>query len=323
MPQLWSGTRRSVFRFAIALVLGGAARRLFAFHNRSPLAEIALRRTGNPINAQFRRYRVNATVMIGSVPIFSKQDVGGACLLIEEDACRECTVTCLQFAAGSWPDRLKGFNRFGVSREAVREENGAVVESAYLSCMASCVEKNFGEARQAFAEAQASLPFTIARGRSTVTGCASQIEHRTAPAKYSWSNCFDLADQWDWQQDLPPETPADRFPGQALPTFLFALRHAIQTDCTTATPYIHNSKVHHLRTRRHSDPQSNELAIAGWVSSPGEPRETEFKLWMPQPDGTALPNRIEFRPRGFLKLTLEHDAKQNGPVLRSLFQQEQ
>ena len=79
--------------------------------------------------------------MIASVPIFSKQNVGGACLVIEEDTRSECTVTCLQFAAGTWPDRLKGFNRFGVSREAVREENGTVVESAYLSYMASLAKK--------------------------------------------------------------------------------------------------------------------------------------------------------------------------------------
>jgi hypothetical protein len=285
--------------------------------------EIAARRSGNSINAQFRRYRVNATVMIASVPIFSKQNVGGACLVIEEDTCRECTVTGLQFAAGSWPDRLKGFNRFGVSREAVREENGAVVESAYVSCMAACVEKNFVEARQAFTGAQELLPFTIARGRSTVTGCASQVERRMAPAKYSWCNCFEFADELDGQPALPPETPADGFAGHALPTFLFAVRRAIQTGCTASTPYIHNSKVHRLRTRRHPDPQSNELSITGWVSTPGEPGETEFKLWMSAHDGTALPTRIEFRPRGFLKLTLEHDPTQNGPALRSLFQQEQ
>lgn len=319
MLERWSGTRRSVLQFAVTFLFAGTARRLFAVHSRSALADIAAQRPGNPIDVKSRRYCVNATVMIGSIPIFFKRNVGGACLLIEEDTCKGCTVTCLQFAAGSWPDRLKGFNRFGVNREAVREEHGAVIESAYLSFMATSAEKDFTQARQAFTQTPEGLPFTVARGKSTLTGCASQIEHRIAPAKYSWSNCFDLADELDEQSNTPSETRTAGSPGHALPTFLFAVRRAVRTDHTASTPYIHNSKVHYLRTRRHSDPQSNELAITGRISSTGEPAETEFKLWLAAHDDASLPTRIEFRPRSFLKLTLEHDPKQNGPALRSLF----
>lgn len=282
MRTLWCGTRRSVFRLALAWVIDRAAPRRF-------------------------RYRVNATIVVACVPIFTKQNVGGAYLDVEQTAAGGSTVTRLEFAAGSWPERLRGFNRFGATRETVREENGAVVESAYVSFMASSREKSLGEAREAFRNAPESLPLTAAHGRCTAAGCAFGIEHRSAPGNYSWRNCLDLAAEFDGLP-LPRATPLEGYPERVLPTFLFAVRSAILTDSPAATTlYTHNGKVYRLRTRSQIDSRSNEIALTCWISSPGEPGQTEFKLWLGSRDRTALPTRIEFRPRSFLKLTLEQE----------------
>jgi hypothetical protein len=236
--------------------------------------------------------------MVACVPVFSKQNVGGAYLGVEQTAVDGATVTRLDFAAGSWPERLKGFNRFGATREMVREENRAVVESAYVSFMASSHEKNFREARQAFQNAPESLPLTVARGRSTADGCAFAIEHRTAPRNYSWQNCLDLAAEFD-RLALPPAESAAR----VLPTFLFALHRAILMDSPeTTTLYTHNGKAYRLRTRSQIDLHSNEIAFTCSISG-----QTEFKLWLGSRDRTALPTRIEFHPKSFLKLTLEQE----------------
>jgi hypothetical protein len=245
--------------------------------------------------------------MVACVPVFSKQNVGGAYLRVEQTAVDGATVTQLDFAAGSWPERLKGFNRFGATREMVREENRAVAESAYVSFMASSREKNFSEARQAFANAPESLPLTVAHGRSTSAGCAFAIEHRTAPGNYSWRNCLDLAGEFDGLP-LPPAAALEEYPARALPTFLFALHRAILTDSpTTATLYTHNGKVYRLRTRSQIDSHSNEIALTCSTSSRNEPGQTEFKLWLASRDRTDLPTRIEFHPKSFLKLTLEQE----------------
>jgi len=253
---------------------------------------------------QCLRYRVNATLMVACVPVFSKQNVGGAYLGVEQTAVDGSTVTRLEFAAGSWPERLKGFNRFGATRETVREENGAVVESAYVSFMASSREKNFSEARRAFASAPESLPLTVARGRSTSAGCTFAIEHRTAPGNYSWRNCLDLAGEFDGLP-LPPAATLEEYPTRALPTFLFALHRAIRTDSpAAATLYTHNGKVYRLRTRAQIDPRSGEIALTCSISG-----QTEFKLWLASRDRTGLPKRIEFHPKSFLNLTLEQEEK--------------
>jgi hypothetical protein len=284
MRTLWSGTRRSAFRLALVWLFDGAAPKCI-------------------------RYRVNATVMIACVPVFSKQNVGGAYLGVEQTLIGGAAVTRLEFAAGSWPERLKGFNRFGATRETVREENGGVVESAYVSFMASSREQNFTEAREAFRRAPESLPLAVARGRSTSAGCAFAIEHRAAPGNYSWRNCLDLAGGFD-DLPLPAAAPLEEYPGGALPTFLFALRRAILTNSPAATTlYTHNGKVYRLRTRSQIDPRSNELAFTCRISSRAEPGQTEFKLWLASRDRTALPTRIEFHPKSFLKLTLEQEKE--------------
>ena len=166
MRTLWCGTRRSALRLALAVLFGTRARHLEA----AP---------------QCLRYRVNATLMVACVPVFSKQNAGGAYLSREQTALDGATVTRLEFAAGSWPERLKGFNRFGATRETVREENRAVVESAYVSFMASSREKNFSEARQAFQSTPESLPLTVARGRSTAV-CSTLVcsTRRHAPPTF-------------------------------------------------------------------------------------------------------------------------------------------
>jgi hypothetical protein len=249
------------------------------------------------------RYRVNATLIVACVPIFSKKNVGGAYLGAEQTVVDGATVTRLEFAAGSWPERLKGFNRFGATRETVREENGAIAESAYVSFMASTRERNFGEARQAFVNAPESLPLTIAHGRSTSAGCAFAIEHRTAPGNYSWRNCLDLAREFD-ALPLPPAAALEEYPRRVLPTFLFALHRAILTDSpVTTTLYTHNGKVYRLRTHSQIDSRSNEIAF----TCSTEPGKSEFKLWLASRDRTSLPTRIEFHPKSFLKLTLEQE----------------
>lgn len=279
MGEFWTGNRRSVLRLVLASLFAGAARAV-----------------AKPQPSWCARYRVNATVIVACVPIFSKQNVGGAQLSVEQSGEKNSTQTRLEFAAGTWPERLRGFNRFGATRETVREENCTVAESSYVSFMASSREKNFSEARKAFADSPDAVPLTIARGISTHAGCTFAIEHCAAPANSSWRNCLELTNTFD-RFPLSPATQPEGFSGQALPTFLFAVRNAMLARTPeTTTPYVHNGQIYHLHAR------SNGEAVTCRISG-----QTEFKLWFGASDRTGLPTKIEFRPKSFLKLTLEQE----------------
>ena len=91
---------------------------------------------GEPVT-HLRRYRVRATITLLGVPLFSKENVGGACAMVEQTGAGSSRASFIQCASGSLPERLKGFNRFGMAQEAVHEEAGNIVESAYLSFMTS------------------------------------------------------------------------------------------------------------------------------------------------------------------------------------------
>lgn len=322
MPEQWNGSRRSVLAFAVGLLLDEAAGPHFACGLGSAIPEFVSRPPIDSAKSKCCRYRVNATVILACVPVFSRQGVGDAYVAFEESVGRTCTVTRLQFAAGSWPDRLKGFNRFGATQEAVKEENGVVIESSYLSFMTGGYEKDSKEALKTFGTSSESLSLTIGRGRSSPSGITSNIVHRTVPATCSWSNCPDLTGRLDFLP-LPPERPVPECIDRALPTFLFAVRRALLSRSeASAGQYTHNGKVYRLRTRKKTDLRSNELVMTGRISASEERSETEFKLWLSPRDRAALPKRVEFRPKNFLKLALEADETQSGPV-RPLFKQEQ
>jgi hypothetical protein len=273
---------------------------------------------------EHRRYRADATVSLFSIPMFSRRNVGGACLLVEEMAAGGSTVTAIQFAAGSTPERTHGLNRFGMTEETVRADKGAVVESDYLSFITTNREQNFEEARMAFVAAPGALDLTVAHGRSTAEEYSGAVEQRPLASSYTWLNCREVFDDLRLHASLGVESAAAKSPGGALPTFLYAVRQSMIAGRDVAdAPFVHNAKIYRLRTRRRTDPGTREASLTGWISAPGQRKQTEFRIWWSPEDPGSLPLRIEFHPRSFLKLTFEQDPSRSGPVFRSLLQQQE
>lgn len=316
---LWLGHRRSLFRLAAACLVGGAVRRLSASATASVMEDMA-RQSGNATPTyKACSYVVNATVTFAGIPLFSKKNVGGAFVSIETSAAADATVTALQFAAGSWPERLKGFNRFGMTQEIVREQGGEVAESAYVSFMSSSPEKSLSEARQAFAS-QEVVPLTVALGRSSAHGSSAEVQHNKVPGTYTWRNCQDIADH------LRSKIPASLSPASTvapvLPTFLFAVRRAMLVNNGLPVRYAHDAKLYHLKTRTEQHPNSDHLAVTGTISSESDHGQTDFNVWVPANNPSALPIRIQWRARSFLVLTLEASDQLQPPTLHSLLNQE-
>lgn len=315
--EAWLGNRRSLLRLAAAYFADIVGAPLFA-QPCSVIDEIGRQCPNGSVTSEVCRYTVNATVTLAGIPLFSKKNAGGAFISIEESTCPECRITALQFAAGSWPERLKGFNRFGMTQEIVREQAGAVAESAYLSFMSSSPEKNLTEAREAFVP-QDVVPLNIAVGRSSAYGCSAEVQHDNVPGTYSWRDCQEIVDRLRAQASLSAQ-PISASTG-ALPTFLFAVRRATVSGNISTLRYTHNGKIYCLKTRSERAPRTGHIAVTGRISSEGG--ETDFNLWLPANDRLGLPSRIQWRARSFLLLTLEVDETSKTPVLRSLLKREQ
>jgi hypothetical protein len=168
-----------------------------------------------------RRYRVHATVEVLSVPLVSKDNVGGACFTVEQVVSGTSRTTVLQFSGGSWPARLRGFNRFGMTREEVREEGAAISESAYLSFMTSSAEKSLEQARKAFEDTSRAVPITVAHGNATRSGYSSALDRLTAPVRYTWANATQLMEEIRGRVSPAERVSLGEERASAFPTFLY------------------------------------------------------------------------------------------------------
>lgn len=266
-----------------------------------------------------RRYRVRATITLLGVPLFTKDNVGGACAMIERSP---SGVSTIQFVSGSWPERLKGFNRFGMVQEAVREEGGTAVESAYVSFMTSSAEKNFDQAKKSFSERGASQAISIAHGRTRPASYAAALDHLVVSSKYTWLDCPRLMAEMKERLSPVQESGAAGNPSSADLPFLHSVRAAFAAqDPSGEWLFVHNAKLYRLRTKMSRVPEG--LQMIAKIAERGTNQESEFRVLYDPADGSGLPLRFEFRPKSFLHLVFEQDPAADGPSFSSLIAQEQ
>lgn len=260
---------------------------------------------------------MQATVLLASILLFTKSRVGGALLSIEENGTHECGAVALQFGAGTWPDRLKGFNRFGATQEIVRFDHGQLTESSYYGIMTAAREANLSQAEQAFRSSTPSITLSVGYGASTAAGCEAKVEHKAVPSTYSWPDCPRLMGELRGRRLANTTGTAGPMQRSVLPTFLYAVRNAILSGQThTSTRYTHNGEIYSLTTERRPSNQSGEHVFTGRILDEKSHRESEFRVWL---DSAAqLPLRIEFRAKNYLKLTLEADDHETLPVFERI-----
>jgi hypothetical protein len=278
---------------------------------------------GEPVS-HLRRYRVHATITLLGVPLFSKDNVGGACAMIEQSASGTSRISSIQFSSGSWPEKLKGFNRFGMAEEVVREEEGGVAESAYLSFMTSSAEKSLEQARQSFEEPFAARTsaqqISVAHGRARRSGYASALDHLTVPARSTWADRPRLAAEMR-DRVSPLKEVANGSQASAYQPFLHTVRAAMTSDTPPAERiFTHNAKLYRLRTR--TSPVPEGVLLIGKIAECGTNQESEFRIWFDPRDASGLPLRFEFRPKSFLHLVYEQDPGVSAPKFSTLIAQE-
>ena len=314
-------TRRELLGLLVPIFLLGRTAAASAQVRSLDVDRIASRRAPGTRTARIRRYRVRAAVSLFSIPLLSKDNVGAACLTVEDLVSGSGRTTAIQFASGSWPDRINGFNRFGMTQEVVHEEDGAVIESAYLSFMTSSPEHDPDQAWRAFADRSGTLNLSVARGAADRTAYQCTLEHLPAPAGSTWMDSPTLMEELRSNNSAAAEGAAREISERAYPTFLHAVRKAMtcgirHSRCT----FMHNAKLYDLESVLSS--AGGMTVLTGHITEQGSRSPSEFRLWFAPDDSSTLPVKIEFRPRSFLRLVFEQDMNAGGPTPRNLIPRE-
>jgi hypothetical protein len=266
-----------------------------------------------------RRFRANATILILGVPIFKREDVGAGCASVEIGASRDHTVTALQFAAGSKPERARGLNRLGLMREAVVEQDARLLKSSYAGFMTSSPEKSLDQGRRALSTAATEMPCTLGSAESGSGRTELSVRHFTVPGATRWTDTADILDAIGNNHE-PGGGPGARQETSSFgptATFLYAIHRAALEEAPSARrQFCHNGKLHELITQKqHFSPASSgavgdrrtSVRMTGAIRDQSGAGIAEFSVWFDPADPSGIPNRIEFRARSFLRLTFESE----------------
>ncbi len=262
-------------------------------------------------------FRANATIFFLGVPIFKRDDVGSGSASVEIGAWRDETVTALQFAAGSKPERARGLNRLGLMREAVIEQDRRLLKNSYAGFMTSSQEKSLDQGRRALNEGEAEIPCTLGLGESGNGRTELSVQRFTVPSATRWTGAADILDALENQADRNDSAATHQKASLSGPTatFLHAVHRAILEDASSARrQFCHNGKLHELITHKDMrSPASPDRAedsraavrMTGVVRDQTGAAISEFSVWFDPTDPSGIPNRIEFHARSFLRLTFE------------------
>lgn len=249
---------------------------------------------------QQRHYRVNITVTALGIPFFRRSEVGGGYASVELGSGPGAAGTALQFAAGSWPERAAGLNRFGMFREALVERALGDDERAFAGFITSSKEENLGEARSALKSNTAGTPLAIAWGGARAGSAWFHVKTREVPLSCNWLEADRvLSDLVREGSTGAPHVVA----ATTTSTFLTAMRRAaLSKEPSLRSSFFHNGKRYELRTswRSHSGGE-----LEGQIRNEKGVMTADFRTDYEPGDQSGLPIRIEYHARSFLRLTFE------------------
>jgi hypothetical protein len=281
-----------------------------------PLEVDRLWESGSPEKINARTFRVDATILLLSVPVFRCNGVGSARVALRQLGGAETQKMALEFAAASDPARAHGLDRLGWIREVVAFKDGAASRAGVLGIMTASQEQTPEEARAALRSDSGAENLVAI---DSVHSAAGEPRARTRVMRFEaphgdWTQGEGLADlarrsfrscgaTWKEAQWQGREAPSP---------FLYALKRAMEPGGPTLTEYVWNLNRYTLKARR--EPVANsrrEFAVdADLIHCEVENvtqglRPLRFQIWIERNAAVPMPLRIEFQPRPFLRLTLE------------------
>jgi hypothetical protein len=175
--------------------------------------------------------------------------------------------------------------------------------------MTASTEKNLDQARSAL-RSNSAQSFTAIRGRLEAGRLSNRLLRIADLASRAWADREELTARIRARFDEPPvaggSSDTTSTGGVRCGTFLYAVHCALRAgDGPSERPFIHNGRIHLLRTERKESGQPGVALLEGWIRSPEGKHLSNFRVWFEKREQAGYPLRFEFRPRSFLRLTFE------------------
>jgi len=266
-------------------------------------------------------YHAKATVLMLSVPLFTRGNVGGGYLRVEETARGAESLIRIEFGAGSNPERAAGLNRFGLFEEAIVESRGELARAAYFGFMTSSEEKNLSQARSALASGKPN-GLTAIRGRIEAGRVWNRLLRLPGPLGANWRRIGELSGGIRAQLDAAPGSDPE-VTGASKPwTFLYSIRHAMRAPSDRGERcFVHNGELYTLRVVSQRDSSygakaarsgiaaaEDVVAMTGHIRAASGRNVSTFRIWFDSSSPQPVPIRFDFSPRSFLRLSFERSG---------------
>jgi hypothetical protein len=265
----------------------------------------------------FRRYRVDATILLCGISIFTRKGVGGSYASVEAGSTSEAKALALQFAAGSWPDRAKGLNRFGILQEVIVERQGEYPEFTSAGLITSSKEEDLGQAKNAFRTTGGRARIVLARGESSRGQLRCWTKATEISSDHTWAQAAALLS--DLAREEPEYTPYETAVDRTT-TFLAAMRRAaLYSQPSFHSQFVHNGKLYSLETHRRPAAAGERT---GEIRNSHGQKSADFRTFYATGDDSGIPIRIEYRAKSYLRLVFEFEEESAQSPIASLFSEE-
>jgi hypothetical protein len=271
-----------------------------------------------------RRYRADAQIILLSIPLLRRQNVGDGAAIWREAAEDGAPVRLLEFSGRSAPERAAGLNRFGFIQELSRSVNTQVVESLYFGLMTTSPEDNAADARKALHSTSKEALYSAIEGHLTASVMETTGARFVAPAGTSAADQDGLIARARQALSGAPKRTVEwqSAAGAPLP-FLHALAGLLNRPGSKETRCAYNGRMYRLHfVDRAPDAKAAAFfreqrlipatAAVTRVSATLRREEggvlNEFRLWIEEGSPRPLPLRIEYQAKAYLRLTFEAGA---------------
>lgn len=264
----------------------------------------------------YRRYRADATILLLSIPIYSRSGVGSGWA-----ACAsEGEKLHLRFAAGSEPARARGLNRLGYIEEEVVGSGAAVERAAYFGFMTSSRENSLDEAKRALEGNPDAVPYEAIQGVLQPGDCRNRGAWFACEPGLGWSHLEIIKARAIEAVRGASDRPVD---ARAPVPFLYALTRAMGArEEKLIQPFVYGTHPHELQTEKRPDEDAGQrFAKAGIACEPkrvqkidgrirdlATRKQNRFAVWFEE--GSPVPLQFDVKVRSFLRLTFEAERRE-------------
>jgi hypothetical protein len=270
-----------------------------------------------------KRYRVDAQVLLFSVPLLRRAAVGAGNIAWREGVVGPTgTIRLLEFAAWSIPGRAAGLNRLGFIHERIRLADSGMAEAIYFGLMTVSGEENAADARKALHSSAEETMYAAVDAHVGKESMDTATAHFPAPAALTVNHRDELEQMARHALSTVPRSSVDFKPGdEPPPPFLHAMAELLRQPDGAQGRYIYNGGLYHLHLRRAKDAKAEEyfrsrglatgevIQINGVLRRANDGAPIDFRVWMERGNPHPLPLRIDYQPKSYLRLVIEAEAR--------------